>query len=255
MTILRLHLGFWFSVLGLVTEIWRKIIFRLLLTNSIFFFPFFAPEWACGLSHILWKDFRARLSVLAIIRFGMSPSPMRKVSRNLEDWSKSHCDAVPSAWHEYRLWQGSWKERNRKEVTKSWTSSWLTVWPALHIIQGIKRNTKGCVKLFSRGIVRKLVLYRVNNRNEGNHFCFNQIKASFPFKQQWSNVFQEEAEILTNWVNFAGLSLSRLSLITLSDSFLHFTNTFRGKRSSYCRYWGLIWHCSLEIEPWGDIVH
>ena len=125
MTILRFHLGFWFSVLGLVTEIWRKIIFRLLLTNSIFFFPFFAPEWACGLSHILWKDFRARLSVLAIIRFGMSPSPMRKVSRNLEDWSKSHCDAVPSAWHEYRLWQGSWKERNRKEVTKSWTSSWV----------------------------------------------------------------------------------------------------------------------------------
>ena len=144
MTILRLHLGFWFSVLGLVTEIWRKIIFRLLLTNSIFFFPFFAPEWACGLSHILWKDFRARLSVLAIIRFGMSPSPMRKISRNLEDWSKSHCDAVLSAWH------GSWKERNRKEVTKSWTSSWPTVWPAHQIIQGIKKGSEGlCQAIFS----------------------------------------------------------------------------------------------------------
>ena len=244
MTILRLHLGFWFSVLSPVTEIWRKIIFRILLTNPIFFLSFFAPDWACGLSHILWKDFWARPSVLAIIRFGTSPSPMRKVSRNLEDWSKSHCNAVLSAWHEYRLWQGSWKERNRKEVTKSWTSSWPTVWPAHQIIQGIKRDPKSCVKLFSCGIVRKLVLYRGNNRNEGNHFCFNQIKASFLFKQQWSNVFQEEAEILTNRVNFAGLPLSRLSLITLSDSFLHFTNTFRGKD-----------HPIADIEVWCDIVH
>ena len=31
--------------------------------------------------------------------------------------------------------------------------------------------------------------------------------------------------MLTKWVNYAGFPLSRLSLITISDSFLHFTNT------------------------------
>ena len=161
MTILRLHLGFWFSVLSLVTEIWRKIIFRILLTNPI---SFFCPRLSLWSFAYFVKRFLSQPSVLAIIRFGTSPSPMRKVSSNLEDWSKSHCNAVLSAWHEYRLWQGSRKERNRKEATKSWTSSWPTVWPAHQIIQGIKRDPKSCVKLFPCGIVRKLILYRGNNR-------------------------------------------------------------------------------------------
>ena len=70
-----------------------------------------------------------------------------------------------------------------------------------------------------------------------------EIKASFPFKQQWSNVFQEEAEILTNWVNFADLPQSCLSLITFSDYFLNFTNTVREKD-----------HPIADIEVWCDIV-